>query len=311
MTYSGRSSQVPKHIHNNNEHSRVCAIISTYRPDDEFPKRVDLVSQQVSSVIIVNDSASLVIDHLLFQWFKQNNAISNLILHKNYNNIGIGASLNVGLTIAIERGFEHFLLLDDDTTVMPNLVNRLIYYKILINQQSKKPVGIIAMSSVPIGGTLETFHSYAEKWQDKRGVITSGSFFDKYLVNAIGYLREDFIIDSVDYDFCLRARKSGFRVIKISEPGFYHTVGQNLGRNDFDENLYKYRRIYYGIRNGTVLAKEYLFSDPLYSCAVAIAQLKTIYKSLFTGTVKSRKKKIKMIVHAYYDAVFNKMGKRK
>jgi rhamnosyltransferase len=293
----------------NSDNLRICAVISTYRPDNEFPRRVDLVSQQVGSVIIVNDSDSIVIHHLLFQWFEQNKTLSNVILHTNDSNMGVSASLNVGLKLAIKLGFNHFLFLDDDTTVMPGLVEKLIYYKDRVNKESKTPVGIISMSGIPIGETLEDTHSYGEQWQDKRGVITSGSFFDLHVVNAVACFREEFIIDAIDYDYCLRARKKGFRVIKIMEPGIFHTIGKNLGKNSFDENEYKYRRLYYSIRNGTVLAKEYLFSDPLYTVAVIITQLRIILIILFTESCKSRK--LKCVIHGYRDAILNRMGKRK
>ena len=77
----------------------------------------------------------------------------------------------------------------------------------------------------------------------------------------IGAFREEFFIDSVDYDYCLRARSRGFRVIKLCRVGMIHSLGEaeqnDIGPLKVYTTNHNPMRRYYMFRNSTVLAREY------------------------------------------------------
>ena len=68
-------------------------------------------------------------------------------------------------------------------------------------------------------------------------------------------------------------------------------------------------RLYYDFRNSTVLAKEYFLRDPLFACATALSQFKTILRIVFLQ--KNKKRKLFSIMRGYMDAIKSKMGKIK
>jgi rhamnosyltransferase len=160
----------------------------------------------------------------------------------------------------------------------------------------KKPVGIIGMSWAGFdeierrapagdGGT----------YLEKRGIITSGSFFSLETYDRVGPFREEFFIDSVDFDYCLWARGKGFAVVRMKEIGFVHSIGGSrtlcfMGIPVLMEDQKPFR-IYYSYRNATVLALEYLEKDPLYSLAVVAGQA----KKFFRIALLERNKKQKLI----------------
>ena len=83
--------------------------------------------------------------------------------------------MNSGLTIAKNHGFQWILTLDDDSLVKKNMVSRLIYYLDLLDGNTD--VGLIGMAWSPTGAERNSEKSSLRLWEDKRGIITSGSLF--------------------------------------------------------------------------------------------------------------------------------------
>jgi rhamnosyltransferase len=59
----------------------------------------------------------------------------------------------------------------------------------------------------------------------KTTLITSGMLLPVSFARAIGGFREDFFIDSVDHEFCLRASDYGARLYVTREPLMRHSIG--------------------------------------------------------------------------------------
>lgn len=290
------------------KYDEVCAVITTYRPNDGFYQRILCAIDQVGFIIIVDDGDCSQNVLKLRKWFKNNLKIH---LHHNVSNVGIANSLNKGVYIAKDRGYRWILTLDDDSLIKPGMVKKLING--LENIKLNKPIGIIGMS------WAETSRKKEEKpnrekvsYSEKRGIITSGSFFSTETYDIIGQFREEFYIDSVDYEYCLRARRKGFAVVKLDEIGFSHSLGQSkvvkvLGLEILIEN-HEASRVYYGSRNSSVLALEYLREDPLYSFAVLFRQIKILCIVLLFEVSKINK--IRNMIIGVKDGLRYNLGKR-
>jgi rhamnosyltransferase len=286
----------------------ICAIITTFRPDDGLYQRVMRVKEQVGFVVIINDGGCDENVLELNKWFE---GIKEIHLCHNKSNVGIATSLNVGISIAKKNGYKWILTLDDDSLVKPKLVERLVNG--LKNVKLDKPIGIIGMSwaeasdineEKPMGENV----AYSEK----KGIITSGSFFSVETYDIIGPFREEFYVDSVDYDYCLRARGKGYAVIKLDEIGFEHSLGRSkvfsiMGLKIIVENHEAFR-IYYGFRNSTVLALEYLKMDPLYSFAVLVRQMTVLF--IIVLFEKDKMGKLIDMFRGLKDGFKKKLGKR-
>lgn len=288
----------------------ICAIITTYRPDNQFYERVERVREQVGLIVIVDDGASQGNLSLLAKWFRGSDKI---IVHHHHANYGVAASLNTGIAIAKERGFRWILTLDDDSLIEPQTVKGLIHALKTIKR--KKPIGVIGMSWTdrgtickgnPLGGSRA---GYAEK----RGIITSGSLFAMTTFEKAGPFREDFFIDMVDYDFCLRVRTKGFLVIKLAEIGFDHSLGSRTVHHLFGMKLmirhHDPKRLYYRVRNASVLMMESFDKDPLFAIALAFGNIQIICKVLLFERNKSEK--LLGVMRGIKDGFLKRLGPRR
>lgn len=285
----------------------ICAIITTYRPQYCLTESVNILISQVAEIIIIDDGASEENVERLGKWFY---GMEKVTLWHQPTNSGIAAALNVGVNIANERGYEWVVTLDDDSIPDHDMVERLCEHLGQIG--GPQPVGIIGMTRANKHCAAAPHRrTPSPAWLEKRGIITSGSLFSVRTFKALGPFREEFFIDSVDYDFCMKARARGYRVIQVQEHGFTHSLGQNerfkLGCFIIETVSHSPTRLYYDFRNSTILAKEYFLRDPLFACATALSQFKTITRIVFLQ--KYKKKKLRAIIRGVADAIKGKMGK--
>ncbi len=289
-------------------YSDICAIITTYRPELCLVECVNSIISQVAEVIIVDDGDSYENVKKLKQWF---NGVSKVTLWHQPVNSGIAAALNAGIKIVQEKGYEWVVTLDDDSIPHNDMVQKL--YENLARIKGSQPVGIIGMrpASNNCANSSPRQRCDSPPYLDKRGIITSGSLFSLSTFAEVGPFREEFFIDSVDYDFCMRARAKGFRVIQIQEYGFKHSLGQNevfkLGPFTINSVSHSPSRLLSTFRNSTILAKEYFWQDPLFSCAVFFHQIKIIMRIIFLQ--KNKANKLIAILLGFIAALKHDMGK--
>jgi rhamnosyltransferase len=289
--------------------SDICAVITTYRPDDGFPERVQRIRSQVGLVVIVDDGESADNVARLQIWFSKTMGV---ILHHNVANVGVAAALNKGVSIAKSQGYRWVLTLDDDTVVEADMVKNLIETWNLAVGQAGKPVAIMGMAYRDRHtGEMEACPADGRPLVEKRGIVTSGSLLPMDVYDRIGPFREEFIIDLVDYDFCLRARAAGFRVVKGCRLGMTHSVGHKLKRRfgwlTLEATNHSPLRRYYAYRNATVLAREHFRRDPLYALAVFVSQLRTL--SLVLLMENDRCRKVKLLFYGILDGWRDRLGK--
>ncbi len=259
-----RCRRLPKRVttskmpDNSTSPARVCAVLVTYHPDDGFADRVHRVVPQVDAAVIV-DNGSDAAGQAALQALSAHPAITVLW---NGANLGIAQALNTGIRFAMERGYAWALLLDQDTVVDGALVATLLE----AHAECPDPERTAAVGARfrdthdrPAAGRLLAAHG--KSWQEVEAVITSGTLLPLSVVAAIGPFREEFFIDYVDIEYCLRARARGYRIIETRRPVMDHTVGAPsrhalLGRERWTTHHAAERR-YYIARNNTVLLREY------------------------------------------------------
>ena len=285
--------------------STLCAIITTYRPRAALIQCVQSIRQQVGAIIIIDDGDSPENVVKLHAWFEGIEAM--IILHQP-NNLGIAAALNRGVEQARKLGYQWLLTLDDDSIPQGDMVGRLCWH--LEQLQSQGRIGCLGMGwhrEAPLKD------SRLPRWREKRGIITSGSLFSLAAYDAVGGFREEFFIDCVDYDFCLRLRSRGYRIIQILECGFQHSLGLSKQHRllgfTIDTYTHDPQRLYYWFRNATVLALEYIGADPLYTCAVGKGLAGKILAIMLWET--QRRQRFKAVFSGVVDGLKHRMGKQK
>ena len=236
----------------------VCAVVITYHPDDRFGDRVRRIASQVAATVIVDNGSAAAVAPLL----RELAAAPGVTLICNGANLGVARALNQGIRHALDRGHAWALLLDQDTVVDDGLVETLLAaYAACPDPGRTAAVGARFRDTRGRPDEARPVGDQAESWREVEAVITSGTLLPLAQYLAIGPFRDEFFIDYVDVEYCLRARARGYRIIETRRPLMSHTVGAPSrhalwGRGKWTTNHSAERR-YYIARNNTVLLREY------------------------------------------------------
>jgi len=89
------------------------------------------------------------------------------------------------------------------------------------------------------------------------------------LARKLRGFKEELFIDSVDHEFCLRARAHGCKVLITCEALMEQSIGMSLGNkgwlSKFSSFNHSPKRKYFIARNTLSTARTYLFREPLWS----------------------------------------------
>ena len=137
-------------------------------------------------------------------------------------------------------------------------------------------------------------------------VITSGSVIPMDVLDNVGLMLEELFIDFVDIEWCLRARRKGYKAVAINKVKIDHHLGDYgiyfLGNR---YPIHSPVRMYYYFRNSIYL---YGLSDIDWNWRVDASR--NLFRFLFYMLfVKNRSKYFKYIIKGYYHGLIKKMGK--
>ncbi len=265
-----------------------CAVVVTYYPDDGFPLRLEYVLAQFPKVIIVDNGSQGAAAELL----RAELLPPNVLVHKNNTNLGIAAALNQGAEIARQQGFDWLVTLDQDTSLFPEM------FATLLDVYRECGGG-----NVLIGGNYWDSHknrnfiqckkSLRQRFVERKTLITSGTLVPLSLLKAIGPFREDYFIDSVDHEFCLRARRHGFRILISGLPIMSHNIGAHVENASWLRRFLSFNhspvRKYFIARNTIATVRIYALQEPTWSMRQAWRLLSDFASILIFESDKAKK----------------------
>ena len=239
------------------------AIIVTYHPDAQFPERLKVIAEQVKSILVVDNCSNELAIEMLHTSVDTLNG--HLIL--NSENLGVAKALNIGIEHALAEGYSWALLFDQDTVPGASLLEGL--RRAYDGFPVKEKIAVIGANYIQTSTGFprkQPDRSNNGIWIERRAVITSGSLVSLSIYQVLGPFRDEYFIDAVDLEFCLRARVNGFKVIMTGEPLMTHDVGRTVLRRFFwtssGTSNHSGLRRYYIIRNQIDMAKRYFWKEP-------------------------------------------------
>lgn len=199
----------------------VCAVVVTYFPDEGFEARLQTILPQVAKLVIVDNTPGTITlsPDLIAMWGERLHCIAN------HANRGVAAALNQGLEYALRQDYPWVLTLDQDTQCYPSMVT--ILGGVYVNC-SPRPA-VIGSNYLDPRNHKPKVPTQGNDCLEQKTVITSGSLVNAKIAHLIGGFREDYFIDQVDHEFCLRLRTQGCRVVISREPTMAHSVGRPGG----------------------------------------------------------------------------------
>ncbi len=275
---------------------KVVAIIVSYNPDCVLLENVEALEQQVNEIVIIDNGSQskLILANLEEQYHVK-------ILYMK-NNLGIAAGLNIGFKYALDHGYRWVLSMDQDSRPLPDMVSKLIKYYLFLSTYEK--VGMIGVNYTQklgnISGVIEQVT-----------VITSGSLLSTNVFREVGIFKEEYFIDEVDHEYCLRLRMFGYKIYQTREVLMQHNLGIATKHNFFTKTIitynHNYLRRYYQTRNLIALSKQYFNKEMNF----ILCRNKFVLKKMIICLIFERDKfrKLFYILKGLIDGIKNKMGK--
>lgn len=229
----------------------ICAGIVLYNPDiNRLKENIEAIIDQVGELLLIDNNSGNIDEILAITKEKKSNKIH--LVH-NDSNKGIAYALNIICSEAEKRHYEWVVTLDQDSVCPSNLVN----------QFSKH----ISTSNIALISPFIQDRNMSRKEISKAEVeeinqcITSGSMLSLKDWKAVGGFDESMFIDGVDFDYCIRLRKNGRKIIKVNNVVLLHELGNIeikhfLIWNVIVKNHAPFRK-YYIARNTIYLARKH------------------------------------------------------
>ena len=193
--------------------NRIFAGIVSFEPDIERLRcNIDAIAPQVCAVVIFDNGSS--------NYREIRKSIKNAVLIRSEKNLGIAAALNRLIRWGERKGYKWMISLDQDSVCPTD------YVKDMLPLLDLKRVGIAAPviidRSIGVVG-----HSPKGSYAEVRTCITSGAFNSIAAWCKVSGYDESMFIDSVDFEYCYRLRKHGYRVVQSGKVWLLHEVGNS------------------------------------------------------------------------------------
>lgn len=296
---------------------KCAAIIVTYFPDTATIDNIRSLAELCNKVIIVdNTPGNTVINFPIIQ---------NLMVFKFRKNAGVATALNKGIELVGKQGFQNIFLFDQDSRVPSHFFRSMLSFKSKVDRVVNNCALYVpnfydrnskTVATFPLLTPFTVKHATCEDIQSPQRdcaviAITSGSLITYSRFKELSPLRDDYFIDFIDNEYCLRLNKLGFRIAINCDVLLDHAIGrrsthQFLGITIKPNNHLPVRR-YYISRNGVRTAINFIFVYPSYIILIAARMTHELISIiLYEG---NKLKKIQALIYGVYHGLIGKMGK--
>jgi rhamnosyltransferase len=287
---------------------RVAAVVVAYHPDATAEALVAALRLQVARVIVVDNASTPASRARFARW--TGDAAFELIA--NVENLGIAAALNQAAERARAAGAGWLATFDQDSAVPDGLVAGLLGG--LARCAEPERVAVLA----PLYRDLNLGFTYSaagplgrEADADVSVAATSGNLVSLRAWAEVGGFDEGLFIDLVDFDFCLRCRRRGWRVREVRSVVLGHRQGRWEPRpwrgRTARFNDYGAVRRYYQVRNRLVLAGRHAAFDPRWVARDVWGHGCDLVKLALFGA--DRRRKFAAVFTGAWDALRGRRGR--
>lgn len=292
---------------------RIVAVVVTYFPDYNAVCNIFSLLDKVGYVVVVDNTPGIKSHDLFLKLFDRDKV--EVIFH-GYN-YGVGFALNVGVEVAIKRGAEWVLTLDQDSSVPPGMIDAMFACHDRHPEKTKiaslAPRYCDSRTGIVWGNSFCSGGDYVYGCTDILYALTSGNLVKIDVFNKVGPYNESYIVDYVDVEFGLRISLSGMYTVQVNDALLHHSIGEFVET----KFLYKYfiltlhapLRRYYMYRNATVTYKKYFPTHRKWVFQNSFILLKTFFIILLFEPVKY--KKFKAIFYGIIDGIRGASGECK
>ena len=286
----------------------VDVVYVTYNPSLDFlTKSIDSIIEQVRKIYIIDNTPGKFVG--LESFFERGVEIIYL-----NDNLGISYAQNIGIKESLKNNANFIMLSDQDTCYPEKYIKSMLEVFDDNNDVAAVVPRFVDSNKSSSDGFIKILPVFFKQFFPKKGqheimqAIASGKILNVMYLKEIGLMDEQLFIDWVDFEWCWRARKNGFKIIGNADVVIQHQLGdfsKNIGFREV--NLRSYIRHYYITRNAFYLA---LYSNNLDF----LHRINLFFKSFryitgFPVLAKPHLKNLKYVLLGFLHGVFKKLGK--
>lgn len=303
---------------------KIATVVCVYNNKDSIVKVISALLFQrypIIEIIVVDNASSDGTPDLIKKQFP------DITLLQNNNNLGVGVGYANGMEYAYNKGYDWVWLLDGDSIPHELSLKNLIEFFPLIRDKYEK-AGILAPSAInSVTGLREYYFmknrfirmieksDISKSFYSVDSVISSGSLINRHVIEDAGLPRADFFMDFVDYEYNLRVRKYGYKIIYIPSSIIYHSLGETKMMRKITKfwkklpsPLHAPWRLYYMTRNELYI---YLYIIPSFRALIFYSgrMLKTTISILVKPEIGEKLSRVKYILLGLKDGLRGRLGK--
>lgn len=235
-------------------------IVLFYPDENQIKVLLDTLLKELSYIFLIDNTPNLVNKNLLSLSNKNKSKIYYL---PQQINLGIAEAQNIGIKYAREKkGIDYLLFIDQDSIVPESFVNQMLSEYIRISNLGIK---IAALGPTPINKDTNVAYKREKAAHNQLGnlyslpsaLISSGMLIAMPTIQDVGFMESKLFIDTVDFEWCWRAKTKGYSCCMTESIKMPHKVGIK------DESFFGYKiivssstRYYYQYRNFILLLKR-------------------------------------------------------
>ncbi|MCK5665528.1 MAG: glycosyltransferase family 2 protein [Thiotrichaceae bacterium] len=248
----------------------ISGVVVLYHPDVSVVSNIQSYIDYIDRLYVVDNST--VVNAKIVAQIKNNN---KCVYVNDNENLGLALALNVGAEMAMADAAEWLLTMDQDSRFEEGALLQMIQW---LNEQAEAEVGagiyvyIKGVTNIgiisPVHNTARSSENVSDDVVEATLAMTSGNLLNLAAFKTIGPFREDFFIDYIDFEYCLRLNNAGYKILIYGKGVLQHRLGEpeQVRFLWFDVLYMNHNRVrrYYITRNRLKIIKEYWRTQPVY-----------------------------------------------
>lgn len=234
------------------EEFKVAAAVIIYNPAHSLPHNIASYYPYVDKIYVYDNSEKPV---AFFDWSLH----ANIEYYHDGENRGLPERLNAAAQKAIADGFNWLLTMDQDSSFSEKDIKH--YLDQFCRFEKKSNVAVFG----PVHSDDLAALQNKAAWHEADSLITSGALHNLACHTQIGGFDEALFIDAVDFEYGIRAKLAGFRLVQLTRVLMQHEVGRMVKRSSVkslfllkkSKSLHPPVRYYYMLRNFLYIQKKY------------------------------------------------------
>lgn len=232
--------------------SIIIGVVALYKPKPDEIANIEKYIEGLDYCYLADDSAED--NSSLFEDFIDRYR-DKIEYYTNEKNIGLCASVNNGITKAMEKGADWVLIMNPDGTFSNDALR---IYRNYIDYNTTDDVAIIAPTFNIVRHPRQAgVGSRKIKYADMTGCLYNTSIMKK-----IGMYDTKTYFYGLDTEYCMRVKKQGYKIIECSEAVLNHNPAETRELKIFGKCIFAYgidppKRFYYQFRTSYYIHQLY------------------------------------------------------